>query len=590
MTDHDVTHTHEEDETPRAHVHTREWSPWIWIIPAAALVIVGWIVVRYGVFGGGDVTVRFSEARGLERYSPVRYRGAKVGTVQKITIDEKLQEVVVRLSMDSSMKDALRTGTQFWIVEPGLDGGGLGGLLAGTYVGISPGPGEHADEFRGREHPPVVAAPGPGKTLILETPRVGSMAFGTPVKFQGMSVGRVLGSEYDASRRVTSLHVFVADQYASLVRENSRFFRDSGVEISLGGGGISLGDASLASLLGSGVGLYTPEIFAGNEVPEGTRFELHESQASAVASAGGPHLTYITFFPGPVGGLRPGTPVQMRGIEVGHVREVRLRYLPETRSLQTPVTLEIDPRKLELDQPAPSSPEELRARMNQALDALIGQGMRATLATSLVLPGASAVSLEIEAPRGTGRLGLSTDPPTIPASSSGDGLSGAIASVNELADRIRQLPIEEITTDLRNAAGRIDGLVNDPRLDRSLANLDRALSEVENASTTINDNAEPIAQSIRNAAESAESAARTIDETATSAQEQIEPIATSLRRAAESAEAAASRAEQLMGSSMHQNYDLGALVEELTRAAEAVRALAAYLTENPDAVLKGRRE
>ena len=43
-----------------------------------------------------------------------------------------------------------------------------------------------------------------------------------------------------------------------------------------------------------------------------------------------------------------------------------------------------------------------------------------------------------------------------------------------------------------------------------------------------------------------------------------------------------------MGSASRQNYDLGNLVKELTRAAEAVRALAEYLTENPDAVLKGR--
>jgi hypothetical protein len=45
-----------------------------------------------------------------------------------------------------------------------------------------------------------------------------------------------------------------------------------------------------------------------------------------------------------------------------------------------------------------------------------------------------------------------------------------------------------------------------------------------------------------------------------------------------------------MGSSARQNYDLGELVKELTRAAEAVRALASYLNENPDALLKGRNK
>ena len=79
-----------------------------------------------------------------------------------------------------------------------------------------------------------------------------------------------------------------------------------------------------------------------------------------------------------------------------------------------------------------------------------------------------------------------------------------------------------------------------------------------------------------------------IEKVATITRENIGPIAQSLKNAATAAEAAAGRAEQLMGSASRQNYDLGNLVKELTRAAEAVRALAEYLTENPDAVLKGR--
>ena len=109
-----------EQEHAQARVHIAKWSPWVWIVPAVAILIVGWLVVRYGFFGGGDITVRFADAHGLDRYSPVRYRGAKVGTVQKITIDDESRSVVVRISMDAAMDYALRKGTRFWIVEPGL--------------------------------------------------------------------------------------------------------------------------------------------------------------------------------------------------------------------------------------------------------------------------------------------------------------------------------------------------------------------------------------------------------------------------------------------------------------------------------------
>ena len=72
------------------------------------------------------------------------------------------------------------------------------------------------------------------------------------------------------------------------------------------------------------------------------------------------------------------------------------------------------------------------------------------------------------------------------------------------------------------------------------------------------------------------------------ASENVGPIVESLRNTATAAQAAAARAQEIMGSAPRQGYDLGKLIEELTRAADSVRALASYLEENPDALLKGR--
>ena len=133
-----------------------------------------------------------------------------------------------------------------------------------------------------------------------------------------------------------------------------------------------------------------------------------------------------------------------------------------------------------------------------------------------------------------------------------------MASLSEVANTIRSLPLREIAENVRSAAARVNALVSDPVLDESVQRLNRSLAQIEQAAVTTNRNIGPIAESVRNAAAAAESAAR--------------------------------RAEQLIGSSQKQNYDLAELVRELTRAAEAVRALASYLTENPDSLIKGRRE
>ena len=583
----DIEDRRHPEPTPEASIHTTKWSPWIWIVPVLAVFFVGYMIVRYGFFGGGDITVRFSEARGLDRYSPVRFRGAKVGTVQKITIDEKLSQVVVRISMDASMNDALRKGTRFWIVEPGLEGGGLGGILSGTYVGIAPGAGEETREFVGQEYPPILAAPEEGKTYILEADEgAGALAIGTPIHYQGIRVGRILGAAYDEQRRVTAVHAFVVRRFANDVRQSTRWWRGGGLSVSLSGGGVSMGGSGLTSLLNAPVNFYTPDVMAGAPVAENTRFRLYDTEGAAIAAADGPHLTYLTYFPGPIGGLAPGTPVKMKGVQVGRVRDVRLRYLRETASLETPVVLEIDPRKLEFPVSNDTTRMELRASMNDALARLVNKGMRASLATSLVLPGASAVNLDIMARPGTGRLVTTNDPPIIPASTAGSGLEGAMSAITDVAATIRSLPLQEIAGHMRSAASRLDTLMSDPALDRSLQRLDTSLAEVERIARTAGQNAGPIVESIRNAADSAETSAKRIE----GATQNIDPIVTSLRNAAASAEAAAQRAEQLMGTSQKQNYDIAELIRELTRAAEAVRALANYLTENPDAVIKGRRE
>ena len=142
-----------------------------------------------------------------------------------------------------------------------------------------------------------------------------------------------------------------------------------------------------------------------------------------------------------------------------------------------------------------------------------------------------------------------SDPPIIPAAQTG-------GSVQNLLARINNLPIEEIAGHLRNTAAKLDTLVSDPALSQSLQRLNSSLAEIERVAVITRENVGPITQSLRNAATAAETAA--------------------------------GRANQLMATAPQQNYDLGALIKELTRAAEAVRALAEYLTENPDAVLKGR--
>lgn len=542
----------------QAHVRLGNWPAWVWIVPATALIFVGWLVIENAVLGGEDILIRFADAEGVTQGTAVRYKGVEVGKVEEVGVSDDLSEVVIRADMKDSMDPALNTGTRFWIVNPSLGSGGLSNLISGAYIGVAPGKGEHTEDFRGLEFVPVLDPPKPGRTFLLAAEGLGSISLGTPIRFEGMRVGEVLGSEYQEDEGRMLIHAFVADRFTDLVRENSRFWRTGGMSVGLTGGKLAVEGASLPSLLTGGIAIHTPEILAGPPADEGQMFQLYGSVDEAEAAPGGPQIAYQIHLPESVGGVHPGAPVELLGVRVGQVRSVRLDYQPATGTFEMPVIVGISPRSLGLEVPPDVTLQQLQGLTNGALQRLIDRGLRARRSGGLI-PGSSAITLEILPSPPPAELVVTTEPPTLPSVPGGGGLEGlrsAVDSVSRVAQTIEDLPIRPIARDLRSAARRIDAVVHDPAIDRGLEDLEAALADFRRVADTV--------------------------------QEDAEPVVESLRRAAESAEDVAVQAEQLMGSGVGQGYDVAALIEELQEAAEAVRALASYLTRQPEALVAGR--
>ncbi len=67
--------------------------------------------------------------------------------------------------------------------------------------------------------------------------------------------------------------------------------------------------------------------------------------AAIMIFAGGKFLTryntYVMYFPGSVKGLNVGAPVVFRGVKIGSVKTIDLRYDSKTLQVQIPVLVEI---------------------------------------------------------------------------------------------------------------------------------------------------------------------------------------------------------------------------------------------------------
>src|SRR5215831_18550635 len=125
------------------HGHRRVRLPLVWIIPALAALIGGWIAVRAVLERGPTIRIRFQTADGLEPgKTAIRYRSVEVGQVRTIVLAPDHRSVLVTAEMVKDVRSLLSEDTRFWVVRPRIAAGGvsgLGTLISGSFIGMDVG-------------------------------------------------------------------------------------------------------------------------------------------------------------------------------------------------------------------------------------------------------------------------------------------------------------------------------------------------------------------------------------------------------------------------------------------------------------------
>src|SRR5204862_7004543 len=163
-----------------------------------------------------------------------------------------------------------------------------------------------------------VGAHVPGRTFLLKSERSGAVSVGSPILFRDLDVGEVLGWDIADMAEYVTIHAFVRAPYDSYVHDQTRFWNASGVSVKLGGTGVEVQMESLKALLLGGGGFGTPvgEIHTA-ETSENHVLPLFADRATADAASYTRDIPAITYFPGSVSGLAPGSEVTMHGLRGG---------------------------------------------------------------------------------------------------------------------------------------------------------------------------------------------------------------------------------------------------------------------------------
>ena len=329
---------------PEAVVRHRRGPSLVWLIPLVAALVGGALAYRTISERGPLVKIQFASAAGIEAgQTTIRYRAVPVGLVEAVSVSgARLDHVDVKARFHEHAKPLLVDGSRFWVVTPHIGVRGVSGLdtlISGAYIAVEPGKlgGAEAREFTGLDEPPLIINQDSGLNLILTADRLAGINAGDPIYHRDIQTGQVEAYKLDEAAGRVQIFISMDEQYAGLVRDNSRFWNVSGVNVSAGLDGVKVKLESLDALVAGGIAFATPEP-SGARASKNTRFHLPENRETAfrtIEQAAGLHVIVQAHRRG---SIKANDPVYYRQERVGSVLSHELR--PDARSVAIHLQIE----------------------------------------------------------------------------------------------------------------------------------------------------------------------------------------------------------------------------------------------------------
>ena len=443
-----MTDTHEQTSLPRASTRRSRRISAIWSIPLVAVAVAAWLIWDTLSKEGPTIEVSFAAAEGLEAgKSQLKYKDIVFGTVTALRLSPDQSRVIVTIATTVQAKPLLTENAVFWVVKPRLFAGNISGLdtlLSGSYVGLIPSatPGKAQHSFKGQEDPPLLSAHEAGRTFLLKSKRIGSISVGSPIFFRDLAVGEVLGWDIADMARNVTIHAFVRAPYDSYVGNQTRFWNASGISMNLAGNGLDIRMESLRALLLGGIAFSTPPRETHQSVTDENHvFPLFADNEAADAASYTRKISAVSYFPGSVAGISPGSDVTVHGMKIGEVTDVRLTYSATANAIVAPVRYEVQPERIV------GIGHRVFETDHQAVDAFLKQGLRASLQTTSLITGEQSVALDFVANATPAEVKQAGGDFLIPATEGG-GFANLTSSATDLLNSVRTIPFASIGSSL----------------------------------------------------------------------------------------------------------------------------------------------
>ncbi len=476
---------------PRVSHRPKRNLAWVWLIPIVAAIVGASIIWSTLSKQGPRITITFQSADGLEvGKTQIRYRSVVIGTVKAIRLSANRDKVLIDAELTNDAANFAREGTTFWVVKPRIGLGGISGLstlISGSYIEADTSTSSDTKaakkSFVGLEQPPPIASDRPGKRFTLRAPDLGSLSAGSPIFYRRIQVGLVTSYKIADVGRGVDLDIFIDAPFDSYVDASTRFWDESGIDITLSAQGMQISTQSLVSIISGGVSFAS---FGKARALQDDKhvFKLYDSRRSAELVPEGIAVPIAMRFDQASRGLKAGAPVDFHGVHIGIVDSVALDLDLTTRQFFTSVEATLYPERLGKVYTEMALKETTPQDLAGSLSTLVDRGLRAQLRTSNILTGQLYIALANFPQAERTEPALAQIPFKMPTFAS-DDLDKLQQQVTSIVAKLDKIPFESIGNELDTMIKQIRIL--SANMDKSVTpKLSKTLTEIERATKNLN--------------------------------------------------------------------------------------------------------
>ena len=291
---------------------------------------------------------------------------------------------------------------------------------------------------------------------------------------------------------------------------------------------------------------------------------------------------FVVYFNESVHGLDKGSQVKLRGVRVGRVIDLTIRYDRHENHSVIAVVCEFSKNVINDNRGQP-----INVADRAELEALVKRGLRARLEVQALATGMLFVGLDFRDPKENPPSPQTTDSryvvvPFVPSAieefqaSIADiladlkridfaGISKGLTTVlAEVPKHLEGVDLKGVTEQWKKTGAQIESLANGPEVKKTFENLNGAVSDLRVTISKLDAQIEPAGKEVQATLGEAKKAVQAFNDAATAARTFI-------------------TAQSWVGD------ELGDTLEHLNEAADSVKRLADFLERNPNALITGRK-